>query len=311
MRDRLSLVFCVLLSLGLAIVSLRYVTDFWLLSFFFSLQPHIGVAAVLGALFCLVLRRNVFGWLLLSLALFLCGHAFWMQREFLPATSVAPSGSAPFRMLSFNILGDNFANVSRIVEMLNGSDADVAFVLEAAPLEHHLEKLSAAFPYRMGCGALVDGCDLMILSKHPFEQPEFMSLSDLRSDRFAMAGIRIGGKRVQLAAIHVTKPYFDDYHTEELRRAGIELRKRGGPTIIAGDFNSDTIAPDMQRFLRRNALWATGPEPATWPVEAGVFGIPIDHIYTSADIVPVSLKRIGDSYGSNHYGLIADLAVGP
>jgi endonuclease/exonuclease/phosphatase (EEP) superfamily protein YafD len=149
----------------------------------------------------------------------------------------------------------------------------------------------------------------MILSKYAIEDPQFLSLSEIRSNRFAMATIRVGGQSVQLAAIHLTKPYFDDYHTIELRRASMVLRERGGPVVIGGDFNSDTIAPDMQEFLRRNALQTAGTEPATWPVAAGIFGIPIDHIYVSKDIVPLSLTRLEDAYGSNHYGLIGDLAL--
>lgn len=312
MRDRISSALGVLVSFGLMVVALRYVTDFWLLSFFFSLQPQLGVVAALGALACLVLRRSTFAYGLLAVSLLLCGHALWMQREFLPPASGDVAAEATrFRVLSFNMLGNNHSNVGRIIDMVNASGADVAYLMESAPLLHHLDALSTAYPYRIGCGILAEECDLMILSKHPIENPEYLSLSDLRSNRFAMATVHIGGHAVQLAAIHLTKPYFDDYHTTELRRAGAALRKRGGPVVIGGDFNSDTIAPDMQAFLRRHALQATGPEPATWPVAAGIFGIPIDHIYVSKDIVPLSLARLADHYGSNHYGLIADLALSP
>ncbi|MBW8320216.1 MAG: endonuclease/exonuclease/phosphatase family protein [Arenimonas sp.] len=312
MRDRISSALDVLVSFGLLVVALRYVTDFWLLSFFFSLQPQLGVVAAFGALVSLVLRRGAFAYVLLAASLLLCGHALWMQRELLPpATSDVAPGATRFRVLSFNVLGNNHSNVGRIIDMVNASGADVAYVMESAPLLHHLDALSTAYPHRIGCGVVIEACDLMILSKHPIDNPAFLSLSDLRSNRFAMATVHIAGQAVQLAAIHLTKPYFDTYHTTELRRAGAALRKRGGPIVIGGDFNSDTIAPDMQAFLRRHALQATGPEPATWPVAAGVFGVPIDHIYVSKDIVPLSLARMADNYGSNHYGLIADLALSP
>ena len=181
--------------------------------------------------------------------------------------------------------------------------------LEAGPLAPYLSDLSAIYPYRIGCGVAVETCDLLMLSKHPMANPQFVSLSDLRQNRFAVATILVGGEPVEFAAIHVTKPYFDDYHTMELRRASRILKERGGTLVIGGDFNSDTIAPDMQRFLRRGNLQTAGVEPATWPVEARIFGIPIDHIYTSKTIVPTALERIADNYGSNHYGLIADLIL--
>lgn len=301
-----------LISFGLLVVSLRYVIDFWLLAFFFSLQPQLGVVAALGALTCLALHRSAFGYVLLVVSLLLCGHAFWMQREFLPASDIAvPADATRFRLLSFNMLGKNYENVGRIIDMVKASGADVAYLLESGPLLHHLSDLSTAYPYRIGCGVQIEACDLMILSKHPIEAPSVVSLSDIRSNRFALATIRIGGRPIEFAAIHLTKPYFDDYHTTELRRAGAILRKRGGTLVIGGDFNSDTIAPDMQRFLRRSDLQTAGTEPATWPVEAGIFGIPIDHIYISKAIIPLSLTRLEDDYGSNHYGLVADLAVPP
>lgn len=301
-----------LISFGLLVVSLRYVTDFWLLAFFFSLQPQLGVVAALGALACLALHRSAFGYALLVVSLLLCGHAFWMQREFLPPSDVeAPADATRFRLLSFNILGNNFANVGRIIDMVNASGADVAYLFESGPLLHHLSDLEEVYPYRIGCGVEIETCDLMILSKYPIEAPRVVSLSDIRANRFAVATIRIGGRPIEFAAIHLTKPYFDDYHTTELRRAGAILRKRGGTLIIGGDFNSDTIAPDMQRFLRRSDLQTAGAEPATWPVEAGIFGIPIDHIYTSKAIIPLSLTRLEDDYGSNHYGLVADLTIPP
>ncbi len=301
-----------LISFGLLVISLRYVTDFWLLAFFFSLQPQLGVVAALGALACLALHRSPFGYGLLVLSLLLCGHAFWMKREFLPSSGIAvPADTTHFRLLSFNMLGDNYENVGRIIDMVNASGADVAYVLESGPLLHHLSDLSATYPYRIGCGVQIENCDLMILSKYPIEAPSVVSLSDIRRNRFAVATIRIGGQAIEFAAIHLTKPYFDDYHTTELRRAGAILRKRGGTLVIGGDFNSDTIAPDMQWFLRRGELQTVGMEPATWPVAAGIFGIPIDHIYTSKTLIPISLTRIADDYGSNHYGLIADLAIAP
>lgn len=301
-----------LISFGLLVVSLRYVTDFWLLAFFFSLQPQLGVVAALGALACLALHRSAFGYALLVVSLLLCGHAFWMQREFLPPSDVeAPADATRFRLLSFNILGNNFANVGRIIDMVNASGADVAYLFESGPLLHHLSDLEEVYPYRIGCGVEIETCDLMILSKYPIEAPRVVSLSDIRANRFAVATIRIAGRPIEFAAIHLTKPYFDDYHTTELRRAGAILRKRGGTLIIGGDFNSDTIAPDMQRFLRRSDLQTAGAEPATWPVEAGIFGIPIDHIYTSKAIIPLSLTRLEDDYGSNHYGLVADLTIPP
>jgi endonuclease/exonuclease/phosphatase (EEP) superfamily protein YafD len=65
----------------------------------------------------------------------------------------------------------------------------------------------------------------------------------------------------------------------------------------------------MRRFLSNTDLASAGFEPATWPIRAGVFGLPIDHVYARAPLKIKSLTRIADALGSNHYGLIAEIAI--
>lgn len=310
MADKLARTIGILVFLMLSIVALRYVTAFWLLSFFFSFQLHIALAAAAASLFCLLISRLRRGRLLLLTSLLLAGHAVVMSREFLPQMATqAATTETPLRVLSFNILGDNFRNGKRIADMIEASGADVAYVFEAGPLAPYLEALKASYPYRIGCGEDTPTCDLLLLSRHPILARQVANLSDLRRDRFAIADIAIGGKRVHFAAVHLSKPYFDDYHSEELEELGLRMARLGGTFVLGGDFNSAAIAPDMQTFLRDHQLTATGAEPATWPIRAGRFGIPIDHIFISPGIAARSLKRIDDAMGSNHFGLIADLAV--
>lgn len=310
MRACLSCAVCALLALLLAITGLRYLTDFWLLSFVYSFQLHIGLLGMVAALACLAVRRTLFASVLFLSAAFLAGHAVVMEREFVPGRPAALDGTTPLRVLSFNILGDNHVSARQIAETIRASGADVAFIMEAEPLRAQLEALADAYPHRVGCGEQTPTCDLLILSRHPITKKVVASLSELRSHRFALADIEIGGQTVHFVGVHLTKPYFDDYHTTELQMLARILRGYRGPRVLAGDFNSSSIAPDMQHFLRSMRLTAAGSEPATWPIEAGRFGIAIDHIYVSEGIVPVSLERLPDSLGSNHYGLVADLAVG-
>ncbi|MGV8938902.1 MAG: endonuclease/exonuclease/phosphatase family protein [Allorhizobium sp.] len=310
MADKLARTIGILVFLVLSVVTLRYVTSFWLLSFFFSFQLHITLLAAAASLFCLLISRFRRGRLLLLASLLLAGHAVIMSREFLPQTATrAPEGETPLKVLSFNILGDNVKNGKRIADMIMASGADVAYVLEAGPLAPYLEALKATYPFRIGCGEATPTCDLLLLSRHPIIERQVATLSDLRRDRFAIADVVIAGKTVHFAAVHLSKPYFDDYHGEELEELGVRMARIGGTFVLGGDFNSAAIAPDMQKFLRDHQMTATGAEPATWPIEAGRFGIPIDHIFISPGIVAKSLQRIEHAMGSNHYGLIADLAV--
>lgn len=309
-RNTLSCVLCTIATLILLVCALRYVTDFWPLAFVYSLQTHITLACSALILLCLAIRRSPYAYALLVVAVFLTGHSIVMMREFAYQAPPEEAADAPvFRLMSFNILNDNFANGARIADMIIASQADVVYVFESAPLSSQLDRIAAAYPYRIGCGEQMDKCDTMILSRRPFVETRVASLSDLRANRFVMADIDLDGQIVHFAAAHLTKPYFDDYHQSELLQLSKILRKAKGPLILAGDFNSSMIAPDMQKFLRRRSLNTANGEPSTWPTEAGRFGIAIDHVFARAPLTLTSVTRIDDAMGSNHYGLMAEFLI--
>jgi endonuclease/exonuclease/phosphatase (EEP) superfamily protein YafD len=49
--------------------------------------------------------------------------------------------------------------------------------------------------------------------------------------------------------------------------------------------------------------------PATWPVWAGPFGVPIDQLLVRGGVGVVRMKGFGAGLGSNHRGFVADLAI--
>ena len=310
MRNILFHICATLLGLALAVFALRYTTDLWAPAVVFSLQLHAGVAMMLVALFCLALRPGAVSMAMLCATLLVVCHAVLMIWNSLPPTfSAGTTSTQSLRVLSFNVLGENLENGGAIADYILQSGADIAYVMEAAPVGLHLDRLSKTFPYRIGCGDHTSTCDLLLLSKYPLETVYVGNLSDLRKDRFATAQIHLGSVTLSLAAAHLSKPYFDKYHTDELAGLGEALSKIDGPLVLAGDFNAATIAPDMQGLLKRTGLTTAGLEPATWPIGAGILGVPIDHIFIRMPVMAQKLSRIPSSFGSNHHGLIADLTV--
>lgn len=299
-----------LLGLALAVFALRYAADLWAPAVIFSLQLHAGIAMMLLALFCLALRPGAVSLAMLCATMLIVCHAVLMVWNSLPTTfSGGVAETQSLRVLSFNVLGENLENGGAIADYILQSGADIAYVMEAAPVGLHLDRLSETYPYRIGCGERTSTCDLLLLSKYPLESVYVGNLSDLRKDRFAMARIHLGDVTVNLAAAHLSKPYFDNYHTDELAGLGDALSKTDGPLVLAGDFNAATVAPDMQGLLKRTGLTTAGLEPATWPIGAGILGVPIDHIFIRTPVMAHKLSRIPSNFGSNHYGLIAELAV--
>lgn len=308
MRNIVYWVLSAFLTAAIAIVSLRYVTNFWLLSFIYSFQIHLGVAFVVASLVILAVRRHVYGLALLLAALLLTAHGIVMLREF--AGEDRGTDTAPlFRLMSFNVAIDNWKNSTAIADMVIASNADVVNLLEAKPLTFHLQRLFKIYPYHIGCDHGKDSCDTLLLSKRPFVTRQVASIGSLRKDRLVVASVDFGGQTVKLVSAHLTKPYFDDYQAEELGDLDKALGSTSGPLVLAGDFNSSSIAPGIQAFLRKQDLKTMAPEPATWPIAAGRFGIAIDHIFARAPLHLTSLERLADNLGSNHSGLIAEFVL--
>ncbi|MEZ2130538.1 MULTISPECIES: endonuclease/exonuclease/phosphatase family protein [unclassified Sinorhizobium] len=309
MKDTIFCVLNVLVSVVLIILSLRYVTDYWLLAFVYSLQTHIAIVCIAVILFSLLLKRHWYTGLLLVVGLFLAIHPFFMLREFATAPERAHTDQRVFRLMSFNILNSNFSNGEKIADAIIASNADVAFILEAPPIASQVQRISQVYPYRVGCGEGMPKCGIVVFSKRPILDSTIRSLSDLWSNRLVRVAIDLDGQPVNFIAVQLAKPYFDEFHTFELYNLSRVLRDIKGPLVLAGDFNSAMIAPDMQRFLRTNDLKNMFPEPTTWPILAGRYGISIDHVFARAPLQLKSVNRIEDNMGSNHFGLMSEFVI--
>lgn len=309
MRQTLSVAICVIVSLVLMAIGTRYIHPHWILGTLYSLQLHAASACVVAMIVALLVKRHYVVWLLFAVSVLFAGHAVLMGRDFAAPLTAAEAAAPTFKLLSFNILNDNFTNAEDIVRTIQTSGADLVNIMEAAPLRIYMDELAKTYPYRVGCGLLIEDCDQLMLSKVPIEAPVVQSLSDIFPDRFILAKVTVAGRPINFVGMHTTKPYFDNFHSMELNRAALAIGETTGPLLLSGDFNASSLAPNMRRFLSNTDLATAGFEPATWPIRAGVFGLPIDHVYARAPLKIKSLTRIADALGSNHYGLIAEIAI--
>ncbi len=309
MREFLSVAICVIVSLVLLAVGTRYVSGIWVFATVHSLQLHLAIASSLALLVALILRRSLLPAGLLIIALVFLAHAIWMSREFADGDASTDTGTPILKLLSFNILMANYEGAEAVRDLILSSGADVVNIMEAEPLQAHLKELSKVYPYRIGCGELTDNCDLMMLSTRPLMDRTIASLSDVFGERMMVAMVQVDGQKLHIAAIHTTKPYFDDFQSHELGNAAQLLNGIEGPVILSGDFNASSISPRMRTFLRSTGLRTAAWEPATWPTRAGWTGVAIDHVFARPPLVIRSLQRLPDALGSNHYGLVAEIAV--
>lgn len=274
-----------------------------------NLRPLIAIVMLPVALCLLPLRR----WMRAALVLTVAALAFVqiiLTTQGL-ATDAPPTPQASsLKVVSFNLLTTNTANGAQIADFLASSDADIAFIQEALPLQPYLAEVEKVMPYRLGCDSPT-ACDLMLLSRHKLTNIHIGQLSELSPNRIYRADIAIDGQQLAIVAPHLTKPYYENFQLHEFERLTSLLAKISGPVIMAGDFNSAPWAPGFVDMVQAAGL-RTGPhEPGTWPVTAAQWGIPIDHVLARAPAHIEAVHALPSSFGSNHRGLTAIIRLDP
>jgi endonuclease/exonuclease/phosphatase (EEP) superfamily protein YafD len=305
----LSTIIATLASLLLIVLAARYATGFWLFYTFASFQIQGAAIAFALALLAFLLHRHIMTLALMLIAAGIGIHGYIMLGEFRQPT-LAVFGDVPkIKLLSTNIMGDNMANGARIADYITGSGADVVFIQESAPIGPEIDRIKAVYPYRLGCGAKTITCDQSLWSKTPFVSGDVFTASPIYRDRLMIASIDFGGTTVNFANVHLTKPYFDTFHAVELKKIRERLEQYKGSLVLAGDFNSSILTPDVRGFLKRTSLMTAEREPHTWPVAYPALGMAIDHVFVTDPLRIETLTTTPDPLGSNHLGLIADIIL--
>lgn len=299
-----------LVSAVLAIVSLRL--ELPMVELVHSLRFHI--AAVLLVLVVLLFataswwRGGLFLLVLLG-SLAHGGYIVWRQqaaRDFAGAADAAPL----LKVISFNTLQVNVANGPRIADFFIGSGADIIAVMEAGPITDEAARLATVYPYHAGCEP-GGPCDTVLMSKTPLTEVTVRSMSSVWRNRMIVAKTTIGGQAINIVVAHMVKPYFDDFPYAESQVMANVIQRLEGPVLLTGDFNAAAWSPNID-WLRREAGLVPPPAyPATWPVRLGPLGVPIDNMWTRAPLLITHIEAMDDAMGSNHRGLVAEVALAP
>jgi len=229
------------------------------------------------------------------------------QQEARIALAATP-GKPLLKLLSFNLLSGN-QNGENIARFIAGSGADVAVLMEAAPIASHVGILRQVYPYYAGCddGSRCGG--VVLLSRTPLADITVQSMSGAWQNRLVTASTTIDGQKLNIVAAHLVKPYFDDFAAEEFAKLGAVIGRLDGPLVLAGDFNAAAWSASIEGLVQRRNL-APGPSyPATWPVRLGPLGVPIDNVFTRAPLVISEVNALEDAMGSNHRGLLAEIRL--
>jgi endonuclease/exonuclease/phosphatase (EEP) superfamily protein YafD len=222
-----------------------------------------------------------------------------------PPAIEAAEGERIIRVMAFNTRYQSLEWRPVYEEVLR-QDPDIVALLEIGRAKlPALEMLEAVYPHQAGC---LDKayCEIVVLSKFP------IASSDSRSRWRGPAYVRVTygpelGELIVVAA-HTTRPPFFDRQLEQMRALGDMVAAAGESRIALGDFNATPYSRMLQTFIARSELELTSDLP-TWPADVGLPQIAIDHIFVSPDLRVADPLRIGSAARSDHYPVIADIAI--
>ena len=269
-----------------------------------SIAPHLLAVVTVLALLVLLLGARRFGILLiLGACVAFAGHFY---QHFERTTPMLEEARVDLRLLWFNMFSDNDVGTEAIVDGLLGSDADVIILAESERMVFHLSKLQEAYPHQLGCTQI---CQVLILSKIPFNEARQGQLSIMSPERFARVDLTTSAGPVTIIGAHLNKPWFDEFSTDEAHNLAHRVEEIDAPLVLVGDMNSAPWSRRMAHFHQDTGWKFALFPPATWPASAGAYGVPIDNALVGGGAQFVSLEAWGHDMGSNHLGLLAKISL--
>jgi len=214
---------------------------------------------------------------------------------------------ASIKVLSFNVLNSN-AQARDAADFIIAQQPDIAVIMETPGVRAYLDEIAKVLPHRLGCDN-PPSCDIAVFSRTPLLEAQMYHMQPFLRERLAVVKTVIDGVPVTVAGIHLTKPYFDEIAMAELESAERVLQAIEGPLIVAGDFNAAAWSNWVARFSASLNLVPPPVYPATWPVEAGDLGVPIDNMFTRGGLLIDTIEAPASSHGSNHRALLAQVGL--
>lgn len=287
---------------------------------FATLRLHFSLAAVLCALFVLMVRARRLAFFFLAIGgvgLLALGRSGWASVRPLPESAC---DNAPLRVAVANIegytaIGADFAGSE---DALTNAAADILVTVEMRP--EYFDKaahLRMAYPYTATARFKVGTpSGVMIFSKFPLN-PIGPQVKPPNAPGYAIAQTVVSGTAVSVAGLHLSRPVIGN-QKEQLSAAPSLLKGLAQPRIVLGDFNAapwtytvQTIAnaADVMLIPGIRRTWrGTYPTPIKGFAPQSIFGAQIDHILVSRDIGVRSIKTF-ELPGSVHWGVVAELSV--
>lgn len=255
-------------------------------------------------------------WLLSAIADIALAYARPLPLE---AASSALTGRSTLRVLDSNLqLGNRCFDL--FSDVVARTKPDVICLEELSnDWRQTLEKLKVSqdYPYQ-AVYPRNDYGGMGILSRYPIVDQKVIYVEKLA---FPSIVVRLevpstsGSKQVwSVACIHTAAPLLPvNFHRRNREMAAMAKigRELKAPAVFCGDFNCVPWSQYFKLFEEESGLTNTGrgglPELSWSSIAPEAFRIPIDHVFTSKDVLCKSHKMEGN-VGSDHYPIVVEVS---
>jgi vancomycin resistance protein VanJ len=272
---------------------------------------------LLAAMIPAALSRRV--WLMSALALPALVIAFQYLPLFLPGAGRPPGNYFPLKVMSFNVWSEN-RSLAPVAKLIQEENPDILLLQEINP-EQMLElRRFLAGPSGAGEPKLnfVYAPHLLQAVASPYPVTQLMA--NRKKGKMQEVRVMTPAGEIEVFNVHPLRGNWKRRHRQMATLLHEDILSAGKPVILAGDFNTTDKSETYQLLSRylRNAHWEAGwgfgfSYPAdlhawqkylpAWPL------VRIDHIFYSPQFSAISAKTLSTSAGSDHFPVIADLAL--
>jgi endonuclease/exonuclease/phosphatase (EEP) superfamily protein YafD len=229
------------------------------------------------------------------------------------------------KILIFNVeYSNSIENFEKVRTMINLENPDIIQLAETSGrLSGEVKKLKKQYPHTLNLDKRKDIFDTVIFSKYPLKNKKDLT------DNIVTATVIKNSKQFNLISVHFV-PVANKLHTDIAHKQMETVRdyinkNNKSDYILLGDLNMTLTSKRFTNFLKDTNLYTNVSlfkPTSTWPAKMqlrfapeyvliknfpNVLGIQIDHILYSSKFKLID-KKITNSYGSDHRGLIANLA---
>ena len=229
-----------------------------------------------------------------------------VQASYQPKDSLSPA----YRLLQLNLLYDN-PEPGKVLSLIGRVRPDVVTLNEVSPLwADKLALLSSAYPHRTVCRIGNHAGGVAILSVRPFA--EGTEGQCLEGGTFATATVDLGGRHVEVGAVHLHWPW-PFSQSEQIDDMAHLLANTTETSILAGDFNAAPWSAAATRIADASGMTPVGPAGPTWihlllPEFLRFAGLPIDHIFAKGDVIIHSVATL-EAVGSDHLPVLVEFSL--